>query len=201
MYAREHGSEPDPSWAIQGAIELALRDDEEWRTLRNTFRFVFIPILDADAATKGVYENLRGVFVDNPTAREAIAFQAYFRSIKPSPKSIVLNLHNPSPRRRSNLACSLLVEEPEFQKIALLVHGKAIAALSPKGYVCESEAWATRSVPNRLSGWLSREFGIGGQFFELHSQAPARHLNLHDLRSMGESLLLCAIDSSNSLSK
>ena len=79
--AREHADEHDSSWVVAGALERVIADDVLAKDLRGRFTFLFIPILDMDAATK--WHSARIVIAtafdaQDDATPESIAYARYF---------------------------------------------------------------------------------------------------------------------------
>jgi hypothetical protein len=193
MYAREHADEHDSSWALAGALWRVIADDLLAHNLRANFSFLFVPILDADAAAKCVHESIIATFDADDATPESTAYGRYFQSWMRQRKSldVVLNLHNVESSESAHLvAADWPPEPPALSKGSGALHDLIRNNLMQAGFVVPAGVGHLRFYESRMSGWLSGTYGTLPILYENNSQEPHRHLSTQELAFVGQNLLI-----------
>ena len=193
MYAREHGSEHDSSWAVQGAIDWLTSNEPEAQALRSQTTFLAIPMLDPDAAVAAKYEMITQRFVyDGQEGREARAYASFFKKWVTAGNrlDLTLNLHNVESAEGSHIFCPVVEPEPNRKSVSVAYHDGLMRSFAAAGYQTTTKPLGARTTWFRLSGYLSLMYGPLSMPYELNSQERERHLATAHLREMGSLLML-----------
>jgi hypothetical protein len=195
VLAREHGCEPDPSWAAEGIVRFLLSDDPAATSIRKEFTILVAPIEDSDGAANVLYNNIIDSFNPESATPESRAYSTWFKAWVDAGKrlDLVLNLHNPAPRRSFNLACPLMEPVSSRGPASDQLHRLILKAVSSSGYSVDPQPWERGYSKPRLSGWLQSSFGSLVLPYEIHSQASSRHLDISDLRTIGRDLIATSV--------
>jgi hypothetical protein len=191
VYAREHGTEPDGSWAAEGLIELLRSETEESRRIRREATVLVVPMLDPDAAARAAYEDgIHRTFGGSKQTPEAAAYAAFFRAWTDAGGrlDVALNLHNIEGGQVQWHAFPLLDEKSETRRAAkqCLVEKYIKARCAERGIGVKKAIVGDNAVDDkRLGGYLQAAYGTMQLAFELNVQARPRHLTLAEARTMG----------------
>ncbi len=187
MYAREHGTEQDSSWVVKGAMSYLASNNQSAASIRQRLTFMFIPVLDPDAASSSTYESITWGFLTASKTPETMAYANWFREWIDLGKRIdlVLNLHNVESSESGHLVCALAEERGDRGRLS----DQILAAIAKRGAdeydMGNLKPWNRGWSPDRLGGWLSRRYGPLTIAYEANSQAPKRHLNIQQTKGVG----------------
>jgi hypothetical protein len=192
MYAREHASEQDTSWVVQGAIDFVVSDTIESRRMREKFTFLAIPLLDPDGAAAAQYESITQRFLyDGDEGPEARCYAGFLAQWVDSGRrlDLVINLHNVESSEQCHLSCprmepgtGRLVQCEAFHALVIAAGQRAELNVSPK-------PWGYGYASFRLGGYMSKFYGTLHMPYEINSQDKARHLRLNGLSHIGTLLI------------
>ncbi|MBC7783566.1 MAG: hypothetical protein H7144_06980 [Burkholderiales bacterium] len=188
MYAREHPSEHDTSWAVQGAIEWLSGNSSEAIALRKQITLIAIPLLDPDGASKGVYERITQKFVyDGKEGPESRAYAAFFKNwvLSGNRLDLTLNLHNVESGEGAHLFCPATEVGSERKLLAASFQSLIIHEFARHGFLPGTKLADSRTTWFRLSGYLALMYGPLAMPYEINSQHRERHLTLRELQDMG----------------
>jgi hypothetical protein len=195
MYAREHPDEHDTSWIVQGAIQYLMTGSPDAKRLVAENVFLFIPLLDPDAAAKNTHESVIESFVIGRDTPELFAYSAYFRKRveEGSRLDFVLNIHN----IESGESAEHIIWALSEPKTGREVSGRKfheILATRLRNSPCNTntDPWYKTYMSFRLGGYLAKFYGPLHLAYEINSQSPDRHLTLDDLRGGGANILWAA---------
>jgi hypothetical protein len=196
LYGREDGTEPDGSWAAEGAIEFLAARSDEARRLREAMTFLIIPMLDPDGAAASQYKNVCSSFALGGQTPNSRAFAAWFKSWIEAGKrlDIVINLHNVEGGQVRWHAFPVL-KDPEPARLRAQ---EAFVRDYVKPVMASEEIEAKKVIAGegafrfRLGGYLAFFYGPLHIPYELNCQSPARHLTLYEMRRMGALYALAA---------
>jgi hypothetical protein len=195
LYGREHGTEQDSSWAVEGALRFLISDDPEAAALRDRLTFLLLPICDPDAADESYYDRTTYSFtVDRPSS-EAIIYANWFEAWVDAGKrlDVVLDLHNIESAEGEHL--SYMYPDPHRISSCRILNN-AITDRMQDGTDLHIRPGSVDQgfITNRLAGWLGYCFGPLHGLYELNSQEKWRHLTLDEVRDMGRRLILATSD-------
>lgn len=193
IYAREHPDEQDCSWIAQGAVDFLASDDAQARAVRERADFVIIPLLDPDGAASATHENIISTFDVDKGTPESLAYAAWFKKWVDEGRrlDLAIALHNPPPGAAFNVACPMMEPEEWRFKQCLQLHAVILDNLRKSGYTVRTDPWGKGSASQRLSGWLSSNYGTLVQPYEVNSLTPRQQLDLAQLREIGK-IMACA---------
>ncbi len=187
VYAREHATEPDGSWAILGMLNAVLDG-----TLEKWPRLVLLPMVDPDGVAKHRYEGMIRTFGAAQSSPESSALQAYMQSMARDGKRpyISISLHNVE----SNEADNIWMPHADYQRGWAIkpINARIEQFAKKNGYTFTNREPEWTFQGNRFEGWLSRKLGCVDLVYELNSQAKNR-LTLQRLQEMG-ALMVKACD-------
>jgi hypothetical protein len=189
VYAREHATEPDGSWAIEGMINWLLSHDAGALAVRNKVKWLFIPILDSDRAARS--EFYVGDFFQAvpPIAPEALDYARYLiRRIDLGEQvDVVLNLHNLECTEGPNLCCPF--KSMTRQDAVVQCNRQIFTSVQAAGFtVGEPEGWSTGMQAARFAGWCNARFRTFDLTFEVNTRAPQARLNLPQIHKLGATI-------------
>lgn len=198
-YAREHATEPDGSWVVDGMLRWLLSDDLTAKSARQQYDWLLIPLLDPDDAAKTQYTNANHFSNKPPVRPEAVAYATYLvRRIDAGQRlDVVMNFHNIECTEGPNL----------FTPMVNQVREKTIGALNENlwqtattaGFTTGQPGWSMVGLANeRLSGWCYQQFRTLDLFYEVNGRAPASRLDPSRLRLLGIILACHSINVLNS---
>lgn len=200
MYAREHASEQDPSWLVQGVIEAAAGDTPGNKTSVATIdpsrtTYLLIPLLDPDGASAGEFDRITDTFVEGRQNPTSIAyskfFMEWFRAGKPI--DVVLNLHCVESKESPHLACAQY-EPDDMRGATCRIFNEEYACDVAKnaGYRVTDKPGYRGMTSWRLGGWLNAQYGALHMPYEANAQDRSRHLSIDDLQNLGLQLMIAA---------
>jgi len=190
LYAREHGTEPDGSWAIVGILNAVLDG-----TLESWPRLSLIPILDPDSVVACRYEGMINSFDQLDMTPESRALTAYARTLKDDHQYLdtAVGLHNVECGEAPNL----WMPHADFmrwwaiEKIKKRIEDSATA----RKYTISSGVREMTFQGNRFEGWVADKLHTVSLLYELNSRAPNARLTLKRLQEIGP-LLVTGVDES-----
>ena len=191
MYAREHATEQDPSWLVQGVIEAMRSDVPPIEPSQTTL--LLIPMLDPDGAAAGVFDRITDTFVEtrnNPTS-EAYSryFMDWFHSGRPI--DLVLNLHCVESKESPHLACAQYEPDTMRGETCRILNEDFVSPIvGSVGYSTTPETGLRGTSYFRLGGWLHQNYGALHVPYEANVQERKRHLTLDELRALGIQLVV-----------
>lgn len=189
MYGREHATEHDTSWVVEGAARYLLSDDPEAVTLRERVTFLLIPILDPDGAAAGVYDHLNGSFRRRNAAPEALAYAAWFEQWVDDGKrlDVALNLHNMESAEMGHMHCSYI--DPGRPEPCKALHRALLRQFAGTFYKVRAQAGEGYTT-TQLNGFLGYFYGPLPLLYEFNSQEGERHLTIGEMREMGRRMVV-----------
>jgi zinc carboxypeptidase len=188
LYAQEHADEQDAGWVTQGAIEDLLTDSPAAERLRQHFAFLVIPTLDPDAAASGKHQVIISSFLAGHTTQESLAYSSWFQHWINSGNrlDLVVDLHNIQSGEGPHIFCALIEGVGPRGATSMALHRMIVRDFQDAGYGVQVNPLMRGWMPDRLGGWLSHCYGPLAIAYEVNSQAPERHLNLAELKGVGE---------------
>ena len=187
VYAREHATEPDSSWAVDGMLTWLLSDDPDAHTARQQCDWLLIPLLDPDNTVQAQYRDAEMFRSGDGIRPEALAIAQYVLHWvdQGHVMALVLNLHNVECAEGPNFFTPVLNASRLEQATALKT--LLYAAVNTAGYTTGTPGWAIEGLQSsRLSGWCSRVFGAWDLAYEVNSRVPNARLDLPHLRALGQ---------------
>ena len=186
VYAREHATEPDGSWVVEGMLAWLLSDDPDAHTARRQCDWLLMPLLDPDYTAHSQYRNAEMFRSGDGIRPEALALARYMLQWVDQGHAIalVLNLHNVECTEGPNFFTPIL--NPARLEQATALKTALYAAATAAGYTTGTPGWAIVGLQSsRLSGWCSRVFGACDLAYEINSRVPTARLDLPRLRHLG----------------
>jgi len=195
VYAREHATEPDSSWAVEGLLRWLLSDDADARLNRSRMTWLIIPLLDLDSASSATFKTGDFFRAVDPVMPEALLYAKYLikRLDVGGSIDIAVNLHNMECAEGANLCCPLVdkIRQQPVTQLNQTVFEKMRAA----GYTIGDPAGMQIGfAKSRLAGWCAHRFGTLDLAFEVNSRDPNARMNLQRLQQVG-AFLACELDS------
>jgi hypothetical protein len=195
MYAREHCDEPDSSWAVQGAIRFLASSSSETQLLRKHFTFLFIPMLDPDGNAAALHTHIGDSFkeMDKQTHDSNVYARWFKQWIDAGNRlELVLNFHNPEPRRYANVFCPRIERGSERKLYGRAFLAAAFNQMSGLDVQMLSNPLSTGVSPGRLGHFLSMCYGPLHVPFEVNSQTPEHQLSTRGLFEVGQRLIFAS---------
>ena len=194
IYAREHATEHDSSWAAEGIVLHALSGHAGG--LRSRFALLVIPLLDPDGAIKANYDDIAYRFRVGHEAPETTAYAHWFHRWIAAGNRLdtVLNLHNVESTEGPSLFCELIENYRGRQNESEQVVRYLARSVLQEGFTSEVRARRVGWMVQRLAGWLGEHYGALPFLFEFNSQAPRSHLTLDETRRLGSVLMTACAD-------
>jgi hypothetical protein len=197
VISKEHGSEQDGGWVIEGIIRYLLSDNPEAVSLRKNAVFVFVPIAAPDAAYMGRTVNpVTGFDVSHRFSSDRVfagrpagmteETEAIWKRVSSFVKDVgsldvAITLHNPH-GAEDNVWCSYsnqyrVGEHKRFNEAVFKYLGKFTKRVS-----------VMTNQPYRFVffGRSSLEYGSLGLFYEINQHARGSFLKIEDLHKIGE---------------
>lgn len=190
IYAREHATEPDGSWATIGILN-ALYDLKlgQWPSM------IILPMVDPDSANANRYEGIIDSFDPYQSSKESACIMRYLALQMRDNQyiDISLNLHNVESGEANN---TWMPHADMFNREQIsLIKSRIEKNLSNRGYSISQTPPLVTFQAMRLEGWISKNIGSVNLIYELNSQATNGELTLDKLQSLG-SLFVTTIDQS-----
>ncbi len=190
VYGREHGTEQDSSWVVEGMIRFLLSDDEEAARLRDNFTFLLMPIMDPDGAAMSFYDRISYSFKRRDPSPEALAYAEWFEQWIDAGKrlDVAINSHNMESAEMEHLLCYFA--DPSRIEACRDLHEAILEQFKDADEYRVKEEIDSGYMTNRLAGWLAYSFAPLPMLYEVNSQEKNRHLSLHETRGLGWRLVL-----------
>lgn len=189
IYAREHATEPEGSWVIEGVLQWLLSHDAAAKTARQQCDWLLIPMLDPDCAAQARCAS-GDLFNANATTRtEGVAYATYLVNwIDAGHRlEVVINLHNVECTEGPNLFTPMVNAARETQIRPL--QQPFFTAADKLGFTTGQPGWSMVGYASfRLSGWCYNVFRTFDMFYEVNGRAPLSRLNPVQLRQIGNLL-------------
>ncbi len=188
IYAREHGSENDTSWAVQGAIDFLLSNSPTAIKLRKNLTLLAIPMFDPDASAAAVYEGITEKFVHSAeTSREAVDYANFFKKWVDAGNrlDVTIDLHNVESAEGEHIFCPVIEPAAKRSESSKAIHAQIMQSLADADYSVTTKPLRSHTAPFRLGGYLAQMYGPLFIPYELNSQQRVRHLTLAELQYMG----------------
>jgi len=191
IYAGEHADEPDGMWAAEGAVRFLTGDTDEARQARVRATYLIIPVLDPDATFANERQRMGGSFMTNRETAESVAYANWFAGWVASGQRIdvVFDLNNFQSGGFPEVTCAIMEGLAKRGQLAGVFSAKMQSDWAAAGFGISKGSLVRGWSPDRLGGWLARRFGPECFAYQLNCQAMNRHLNLWDLRSLGENMV------------
>ena len=193
MYAREHATEQDASWLVQGAIQAVVAAEYDLNPQNVTF--LLIPMLDPDGAAAADFDRVTESFTDANRLPTSEAFGTFFKDWIVSGKrlDVVLNIHNVESREAHMLECAQYEPAGERENLCRVFNEDFVVEdVRQAGYRMESNVGLRGSSNFRLGGYLRRMYGVLHMPYEVNVQSRDRHLALEEVRTLGGVVLFSA---------
>ncbi len=189
MYAREHGTEPDSSWAVHGAVEFLISQHPRAAAIRERITTILMPCLDPDAADAPCYEHLVHAF--SMQTWETNQITAVFSDLVNLgfPIDAVIDVHNIQGGQSQWHAFPVLSDPLDefFAGQEAWIERALRPAFAERGYGFK------KTLPDgsenggfRLAGLLRKQFGAVLMGVELNMHARGRRLRLDEVQELGE---------------
>ena len=186
VYAREHATEPDSSWVVQGVLAWLLSGTPEALAARRQAHWLLIPLLDPDHAARA-HATSGDIFQTSGTpSPEALAYATYLiHWIDAGHRlDIVANLHNVECNEGPN--CFATLVNPERHAAITRLNTQLFTTLTNAGYTTGfPEGQYAGAIPLRLAGWAYRAFRSLDLLYEINSRAPGHTLTLAQTQQLG----------------
>jgi len=189
MYAREHATEPDGCWVVDGALRWLISDDPDAKVARQQCDWLLISLLDPDEAAQSSYSGGDLFQAIAPIRPEALAYATYLIKWVDAGHQLALtiNIHNVECNEGPNLFNPFTNRIREKEIGALNAHLWGIAQQA--GYTTGQPGWAMVGLANaRLSGWCFQKFRTLDLFYEVNGRAPSSRLMPWRLQQLGRIL-------------
>ena len=191
MYGREHGTEPDSSWAVHGAVEYLISDLPRAAAIRRTQTTILIPCMDPDAAGAPCYENLTHGFVKS--VDECRRLLAVFCDLTDLGYRIdgVIDLHNVQGGQTQWHGFAVMTD-PKPRKRAAQAEwiGEHLkATLAARGFGFKRTVPGQGDASIRFGGLMAECYGAMLMPVELNVHSRARRLTLVDAQELGAAMI------------
>jgi len=185
-YAREHATEPDGSWAIEGILRWLLSDDPTARMARRQNDWLLVPIFDPDMSARAVFTNANLFRNIKPVRPEAVEYAKYLvnRTDAGHRLEIVINLHSVECSDGPNLF-SPLVNRMRANEIKELDRELWQTAQNAGFATCQPDWGMTGLATSRLCGWCYKVFRTMDLSYEVNGRAPDSRLTTAQLMLLG----------------
>lgn len=186
VYAREHATEPDGSWVIDGMIRWLLSAETTAIAARQHVRWLLIPILDPDRSA--LAETSLGDFFSctPPIQPEALVYARYLTDRVNNGERFMLavNLHNMECNEGPNLSCPVI--NPSCRAAVLEFNRDIFGMAKTFGMTIGDPQGGKDGVnPMRLAGWCYAKFRTIEADLELNTRAPQSRLSHIQLQQFG----------------
>lgn len=194
IYAREHATEQDASWAALGAARFLASSDKRAADIRKRFTVFVIPLLDPEGASRSFYNYMTDgfqAFEENPMS---VAYANFFRSwiADGNRLDLVINLHNVGSAESPQLSCSVAEPEAARGHYADVLNDFIYERVQAAGFSVNERPPMRTFFSYRLGGWLRGYFGSMHMLYEVNSQDKVRHLLPKDLQTIGREILIAS---------
>ena len=187
VYAREHATEHDSSWAVMGMLRRFLLADPTQRKVR----WLLVPILMPDKAISSSFELGDYFRAVKPVMPEIISYATYFVNLinKGKRLDIVINIHNIECNEGANIECPMvnrIYKEVVYNQNDMLfkeANNYGYSAGSPSG-------WDHGIMGLRLSGWCFVKFRTLDLYYEVNSRYPRCKMTLSQSQQLGAVIAL-----------
>ena len=192
VFAREHATEHDGSWAVYGLLAHLMQDSPQSRQLRAAATWILVPLQDPDGAALSRFERMTERFQrphDPDIPPEVFAWTRYFADWADSGRTLDLavSLHNVESDEAPNLS-SPFVNQAHSALIENL-NLELFERVSAAGFaVGSAQGIAAGASPFRLYGWCARQLGALDLAYEVNGRFPGRRLDQAQLGEVGVAL-------------
>lgn len=190
LYGREHGTEQDSSWAVEGAIRYLMSDEPSAHRLRDRFTFLLVSIMDPDGAASSFYDRISYSFTRQDPSSEAVLYAHWFQKWidKGNRLDIALDLHNVESAEAGHLFC--MYSDPNRGNSSGNLHSLIVQEVRGSTYHVVNPSLGTGYITQRLAGWLGFYFGALPLLYEVNSQEQSLHLSLLNTRDIGRRIVV-----------
>jgi len=189
-YAREHATEPEGSWVIDGMLRWLLSDALDAKAARQQCDWLLIPLLDPDDAARAVYNAEANIFFPVGTIRpEAIAYATYLINWVDARHKleVAITVHNIECNEGPNLFTPLINGNRET--LIRQLDAALWEAAHQAGFAASQPSWSMVGLAKgRLAGWCYKVFHTLDLFYEVNGRAPTSRLSPVELREIGRLL-------------
>ena len=186
IYAREHATEPDGSWVVDGVLQWLLSTTPDATHARQQANWLLIPLLDPDASAQSRYTNALDFLQTRKVRPETLAYARYFiRWIDAGHRiDVAVNLHNVECTEGPHIFIPLVNERHRDDSDQW--NQAFFAALATAGFMTGRVQGNAKGYQNdRLAGWCAQHFATFDLAYELNSRMPGNLLTLPRLRQIG----------------
>lgn len=188
-YAREHATEHDSSWVVEGMLYWLLSDDPAARSARQQYDWLLIPLLDPDRAAQARFTNADLFLAVPPIRPEAVAYATYLVNWVDAGHrlDLAINLHNVECTEGPHLFSPLInkLRQPAVARW----HQRLYAAVEDAGFTTGTPSWCRVGMQRgRLAGWCFHAFRTADLAYEVNSRVPGDTLEPPQLRQLGQLL-------------
>jgi len=186
IYAREHATEHDSSWVVEGMLDWLMSEAPAAVAARQQNDWLLIPLLDPDEAVKARHCSADLYTAVDPIRPEALAYATYLVNWVDAGHRIELavNLHNVECAEGQNLFAPLT--NTRRQELTVTCQQQLFNAAQQAGFsVGRPQGWMYGLQSKRLAGWCWLSFGSFDLVLEVNSRAPISRLNVPRLRTLG----------------
>lgn len=189
-YAREHATEPDGSWVIDGMLRSLIVNGPEMTIPRKEALWRFIPILDPDASANAIFKDA-DIFQDiQPIMPEVISYATWIVNLFDDGYrlDVALNIHNVECNEGQNLSCPFV--NSTRKELAFAYNEAVLSEVRRKGFtVGDEQGWASGIMGLRFYGWCFRRFRTCDFAFEVNTRYPQKRLSIMDTCLIGAILV------------
>ena len=189
VFAREHATEHDGSWAVYGLLARLMEDTPQSRQLRAAATWILVPLQDPDGAAISQFERMTEKFQqphDPNIPPEVFAWTRYFADWADRGRTLDLavSLHNVESDEETNLS-SPFVNQAHSALTADL-NAELFARVQAAGFaVGRTNDIPAGASPFRLYGWCARQLGALDLAYEVNGRYPQQRLDQAQLGELG----------------
>ena len=197
FYAREHATEPDSSWCINGIINGVIKQQQLHMP---RCHILLIPCIDPDGAVECQYDRITEAFSPRPLPPNEIIGAANFLStfvIDSHNIDIAISLHNVEANEiNGHIMCPYRSEVMATAQSELL--DTVFRSLKDYQAINPRNNWGYAYRPLRLNGWCNRLFGTMDVILEVNGRWPSNRLTIAGIEDLGSAILRGSIQYINS---
>ena len=207
VYAREHATEQDSSWALHGMLRWLLSDDEKAVKARTQNNWLLFPLYDPDAAANSSWRDGLDCISDN-TVWSNYTYEKMWYFVdwitKGHRLDLAIDLHGSECAEAENLTAPYIISSyvPRTDarlKTEIAYNTALFKQAADAGYqVGKPEARKTLLEPVRMVYWTNVLSRTLGQSLEVNSRYPQNRLTQTQMYDLGRQIATSSIAFINS---
>ena len=192
VFAREHSTEHDGSWAVYGLLARLLDGSPESNKLRAAATWLLVPLQDPDGAALSQFERMTEKFQkphDPKIPPEVFAWTRYFADWVNRGRTldVAISIHNVESEEQPNLS-SPFVNQAHGDLIESF-NQQMFADVKTAGFSVGGTQGITEGAsPFRLYGWCARQLGALDLAYEVNGRYPAQRLDQAQIGEIGATM-------------